>query len=131
VDGRGVDVTLPSGRIIHYPRVRVGAYEKTNYGQTRQQWVYGHGKGKKLYGGLLVENIVQAISRDILAEGVYAMEQAGYPVVYHVHDSIVNCVPKRQAKKCQALAIQVLSEAPEWGRGMRLGAESTIEECFA
>lgn len=125
-----VHVTLPSGRILRYPKVRIGEHGD-GYGGGRKQWVYGHGKGKKLYGGLLVENIVQAISRDILAEGVWSMEAAGFPVAYHVHDSIVCAVPKSKAKRCMEYCIEVLSTAPEWGDGMRLGAEGAIEECFA
>lgn len=125
-----VHVTLPSGRMICYPHVRIGEHDDGQKGQ-RKVWVYGHGKGKKLYGGLLVENLVQAMSRDILAEGVWAMEQAGYPVAYHVHDSIVCTVPRARAKTAMNYCIEVLSTAPAWGQGMRLGAEGSIEECFA
>jgi hypothetical protein len=123
----GVNVTLPSGRVIHYPRVRMSEYS----GKGRPQWVYGHGKGKKLYGSLLVENVVQAMSRDILAEGVWAMEHEGYEVAYHVHDSIVAHVPRKQGKAAMEYCIDVLSTAPEWAPGMRLGAEGAIEEVFA
>lgn len=125
---RGVIVTLPSGRMIRYPDVRLG---EAGQGRKRKQWVYGYGKGKKIYGSLLVENIVQAKARDILAEGVWAMDQLGYHVSYHVHDSIVAKTKKKNAKKCLADCISVLSEAPEWGKGMMLGAEGTIEEVFA
>jgi DNA polymerase len=127
---RSVLVTLPSGRVIRYPNVRIGEHDDPKKGK-RVQWVYGHGKGKKLYGGLLVENIVQAISRDILAEGVWAMEQEGYPVAYHVHDSIVSIPPKKKAKAAMDFCVAVLSAAPEWGAGMKLGAEGAIEACFA
>jgi hypothetical protein len=127
----GVDVTLPSGRVIHYPNVRAGNKVDNGRGGTRLEWVYGYGKGKKLYGGLLVENIVQAISRDILAEGVWAAEQAGWNVAYHVHDSIVTVTAAKDAKECMNQCIEVLSTAPEWGQGMKLGAEGEISEVFA
>ena len=129
---RGVDVTLPSGRVIHYPNVRIGTHGDANAPKKcRVQWVYGHGKGKKIYGGLLVENIVQAISRDILAEAVWSMEQEGYEVNYHVHDSVVAVPPAAKAKKCLDYCVEVLSQSPEWATGMKLGAEGTIEEGFA
>ena len=127
---RGVDVTLPSGRVLRYPDVRMADYGGGGR-QGGKQWCYGHGKGKKLYGGLLVENIVQAMARDILAEGVWAMEEAGYPVAYHVHDSIVSHVKKSEAKKALAYCIESLSTPPAWAEKMQLGAEGTIEEVFA
>lgn len=121
-----VAIILPSGRRLNYRNVRVGEHSGK-----RKQWVFGHGKGRKIYGGLIVENVVQAISRDILAEGVWAMEQAGYPVAYHVHDSIVCHVAKKDAKACLAYSIEVLSATPAWGAGLRLGAEGAIEEIFS
>lgn len=125
--GQGVRVTLPSGRAINYPDVRQGLRE----GATRKQWMYGQGRGKPIYGSLLAENIVQAMARDILAEGVWSMEKAGFPVSYHVHDSIVCATTKKEAQDCLNTCIEVLSAAPEWGQGMMLGAEGTIEETFA
>lgn len=124
-----VVITLPSGRELNYRNVRVGEHGKSRHG--KKQWVFGHGAGRKIYGGLLVENVVQAISRDILAEGIYAMEAAGYNVAYHVHDSIVCRTKTKDAKKCMNYCIEVLSEAPAWGKGMRLGAEGSIEDGFA
>jgi DNA polymerase len=130
---RGVMVTLPSGRVIRYPSVRreVALVPSKGGFKGKPRWVYGHGAGAPVYGSLLVENIVQAIARDILAEGVWAMEQRGYIVAYHVHDAIVCNVAKKDAQKCLNASIEVLSETPAWGIGMRLGAEGTIESSFA
>lgn len=50
-----------------------------------------------LYGGLAFENIVQAIARDLLANGIKLAEAHGYPVIGHVHDEIIAELPRGQA----------------------------------
>ena len=47
----------------------------------------------KLYGGLLMENIVQHVARYILAAGMLRVEAAGYPIVMHTHDELVCEMP--------------------------------------
>lgn len=89
-------LTLPSGRRIAYPEARVEMREKWGNMQPtiifktfyRGMWV-----DEETYGGKLVENAVQAISRDVLAEGLINVELAGFPVVLHVHDEGGSEVP--------------------------------------
>ena len=88
-------ITLPSGRVMCYPRVGLGTetdyrggerevieYEGLN--QTTKKW------GKiRTYGGKLVENIVQAIARDILGMVLLRANKKGLNVVFHIHDEII------------------------------------------
>lgn len=46
-----------------------------------------------LYSGLIFENLVQAIARDLLKNGMFAAEAAGYPIVFSVYDEVVTEVP--------------------------------------
>lgn len=89
-------ITLPSGRTICYPRTRIGVerndgwrgdheiieYEGLN--QTTRKW-----EVIRTYGGKLTENIVQATARDILGHIILRAEDAGYRIVFHIHDEIV------------------------------------------
>src|SRR5262249_59535316 len=49
--------------------------------------------GNGAYGGLWTENIVSAISRDLLAAALIRIERAGYRVVLHVHDEVICQIP--------------------------------------
>jgi DNA polymerase len=50
------------------------------------------------YGGKWCENLVQASCADLLRNGMFAMEAAGYPSVLTVHDENVTEVPKASAR---------------------------------
>jgi DNA polymerase len=83
---------------------------------TTKQWVEG-----PTYGGSLVENITQAVCRDILAEAMLRVEAAGYPVVMHVHDEIVSEVAEDFGSKDEFCA--VMAEVPTWATGFPIAAE--------
>lgn len=74
-----------------------------------------------LYGGLIVENIVQAVSRDLLKEADLRVEQRGYEVVLDVHDEVVARVPVGVGSVDEFE--RLLAETPEWARGWPVKAE--------
>lgn len=73
-----------------------------------------------LYGGLAFENIVQAIARDLLANGIKKAEAAGYPVIGHVHDEIICEVPRGWGDVGEFE--RLICELPEWAAGLPLTA---------
>lgn len=96
-------ITLPSGRRLsyHQPRLTIGRDQRKlnilkisfmGYNTNSQQGPIGWVR-RETYGGRLVENITQAVARDILAAAMLRVEAAGYPIVLHVHDEIVSEVP--------------------------------------
>jgi len=73
-----------------------------------------------LYGGLALENIVQAVARDLLANGIRKAEAAGYPVIGHVHDEILTEVP-RGFGDVDAFE-KLICELPPWAEDLPLTA---------
>ncbi len=125
---------LPSGRRLVYtkPRIEPPTYETISFldrsgvrCQTlddRPRLFYGD--GARLYGGLIVENIVQATARDLLLDVMFRVEAAGLPIVLHCHDSITVCVPAEQADAEAAFLISAWRQVPAWMNGLVLDAES-------
>jgi DNA polymerase len=88
---------LPSSRKIIYPQPEIIIDAR---GQPRVSFTDNSAgqfkpcrNGAGAYGGLWTENVVQAISRDLLAAAMLRLEHAGYPIVLHVHDELVAEVP--------------------------------------
>ena len=77
----------------------------------------------KLYGGLLTENVVQALSRIIIAEQMLKIHDAGYRIVFMAHDEIICVVPTKKADKALKHIVEIMSTAPDWAPGLPLAAE--------
>lgn len=115
-------ITLPSGRRLSYvkPRLEMNAFGKL--GMTYE----GIGENKKwtridTYGPKLVENIVQAIARDLLAHGMLVLDQAGFSIVLHVHDEAVVEVPTETVDVQEVC--DLLATKPKWAEGLPLRAD--------
>lgn len=131
VDGRNpqmLKIKLPSGRYLHYLRP-VATEETTDWGATREGVSYESWdeKGlnmKRLYGGLLCENVVQAVARDILLNGMLEAEKMGFLIIMTIHDEVVGESPLDSTLDHKAL-LKALTMTPEWavGLGFVLAAE--------
>lgn len=73
-----------------------------------------------LYGGLLCENNTQAVARDLLVNGLFKAEAAGYPVIAHVYDEIIAEVPRGFGSVAEFE--RIICELPDWARGLPLTA---------
>lgn len=114
-------VTLPSGRRLSYVKPRMEVNKFGREGLTYE----GVGESKKwmrleTYGPKLVENIVQATSRDILAEAMLRLEQAGFDIVCHVHDEVVLEVQEGLSSVEEINGY--LAKNPAWAAGLPLNA---------
>lgn len=126
---------LPSGRALRYPDLRLEDTarcirfidefgEESEFTPEGPSLVYGHGTG--IYGGKFTENIAQAIARDLLVEGVLALEERGVPILFHVHDEIVAEVPENQADDAKHLVAHVFSSAPAWALDLPVACEAKV-----
>ena len=114
-------VTLPSGRKLSYVKPRMMMNKFGREGLTYE----GIGESKKwmrleTYGPKLVENIVQAASRDILAEAMLRLEKEGFDIVCHVHDEVVLEVP--DGKSSVEEVNEIMAVNPVWTEGLPLKA---------
>lgn len=114
-------ITLPSGRRLAYvkPRIvlnRFGSesivYKGVN--GTTKAW-----EEIETYGGKLVENIVQAVARDCLAESIKRLHKRGYRIIFHVHDEVI----LESDKDIKVEDIEsIMAEPIKWAEGLNLSA---------
>lgn len=117
-------IELPSKRRLAYlrPAIRNNKYGSPTLwyegmDQTTKKWCK-----QQTYGGKLVENIVQAIARDCLADALLRVDAAGYNVVMHVHDEIVTEVP--HGKGSTEEINRIMGQPIPWASGLPLKADS-------
>lgn len=119
-DGPLLRLRLPNGRTLSYVKPKIDDNDSITYeGNIQTSGAWGRIES---YGPKLVENIVQAVARDCLAESIIRLEENGFPVVFHVHDEVICEVPegKSSAKELGAL----MSEAIPWAPGLPLRADA-------
>ena len=128
-----MSILLPSGRKLYYinPQVtenRWGQPSIAYYGvdQTTKKW-----KAIETYGGKLVENCVQAIARDCLAQAIEKLEAQGFPIVFHVHDEVViDIKPFADNKAMLDMVTSIMTEPIPWAQGLPLGADGWVGTFF-
>ena len=115
-------VTLPSGRKLSYIKPRM---TQNRFGRESLSYE-GVGESKKwmrieTYGPKLVENIVQATARDLLAQAMLRLRNKGFEIVMHIHDEAVLEVPEGVSGVEEIC--QIMSEQPDWAAGLPLRAD--------
>ena len=89
--------------------------------QGRVQWTYGDDENK-LYGGKLTENIVQAVARCVMTDGMIRIQKK-YPCVLTVHDEVVTLVPESEAEEAENWVLAQMVMEPKYMPGIPLAAE--------
>jgi DNA polymerase len=119
IDGDTLMMTLPSGRTLFYPRVRL---KPGKFGKS----VIAYYKAKtdceaEMWYGSWIAHLVSATARDLLVNALFKLDVANFEVVLHVHDEVVaeidtDAVDTKAFQRC-------MLDAPEWAEGLPLAAK--------
>lgn len=82
----------------------------------------------RTYGGMLTENVVQAISRDLMAEAMIRVEQAGFPIILTVHDEVI--AEALKGEKDQKEFERLMAVVPSWAKGCPIAVEGGAVERY-
>ena len=116
-DGNGY-IVLPNGMTLKYPDLRKAKGDKG-----WDEWSYQSGDmRKKIYGGLLCENLVQALARIIVATQMLWIDKK-YRAVMTTHDEVVAHAKKAQADKCYQHMMKCMSTPLPWCMDIPLNCE--------
>jgi DNA polymerase len=118
-------IRLPNGMMLRYANLR-----KDNEGQYVYDTRYGP---NKIYGGKVIENVVQALARIVVFDQMAKIDQElrrrdtpeeRYRVVLTVHDEVVCIVPNHYAADCEELMLWHMSIAPKWCSDLPVACEA-------
>ena len=133
---------LPSGRTLAYiaPRLETGrfgstvityqSYDKTEEAADEEEEapVTRRWQREETYGPKIVENLTQAIARDLLCAAMMNLEAAGYRICMHIHDECVIEMPIGQGSLEEACRLMAI--APDWAEGLPLRADGEDDLSF-
>jgi len=126
-------VWLPNGMPIHYPQLAISEEGDLTYNTLRGR--------RKLYGGKIIENLVQALARIIIIEQMMCIQEylrtlkltkaQIAKVVMTTHDEVVVCVPDKMAQKVLNEMLRLMRTPPEWCSDIPLDAEGGWDTCYS
>jgi DNA polymerase len=120
---------LPSGRLIAYPYPRLEHDNRRRKRVVFKDNASGAWRDDSLYGGQLAENATSGMARDVLTEAMQRIEEAGIPIIAHIHDEIVCEVPESSADPAQL--IKLMTEVPPWASGLPIAAKAWTGRRYA
>ena len=117
-------ITLPSGLWIQYPGLT------TVFENNKPQSVYiSKGIATRVYGGLVTENICQAVARCVVGEQALRIAKR-YKVVLTVHDAVACIAPIEEQEEAQRYVEECMSWRPAWAQTLPLACESGVGETY-
>jgi len=114
-------IILPNGTALVYNNLR--QIEDDDGGL---QWAYTYaGKTKYIWGGTLLENIVQALDRVHVFEAMLRVrKRTPFSLAHQVHDELIYVVPDALVSVVEKIVVQEMARRPVWGPDLPLAAEA-------
>jgi DNA polymerase len=113
-------IKLPNGLMIRYP----------NIGLNSGKYEYQSRKGPvSLWGGSLVENVVQALARIVVGQQMLKIQER-YRVALTVHDAAVVVVKEAELNSALAYIVECMKWAPDWASGLPVTCEAQYGESY-
>lgn len=116
-------IYLPNGAWLNYTTLEYDTDWRAWKIKSRQGWV-------KLYGGKLVENVVQALARVVLSQAMIAIAARGYKIATTTHDEIVVVTRQSEAESALAICKSEMERPPAWLPELPLRVEGGISERY-
>ena len=112
---RKEEIELPSGLKLYYPKL------VATFGEHEFSFA---GKQERLYGGKLLENIIQALAREITMQaGVRIVKRLGEDLALQVHDELVFVVPECKVNLAKTVMAEEMCRRPSWAPGWPLAVD--------
>jgi DNA polymerase I-like protein with 3'-5' exonuclease and polymerase domains len=125
-------IHLPNNTMVRYPNLR--------FDPSENQFLYDGRYGPvRIYGGKMVENVVQALARIVVFDQMAKIDQhlrkmdrtdGRYKVVLTVHDEVVAVVPEHYAQKCLDFMVQTMSTPPSWAKDLPVACEGDVGDSY-
>lgn len=117
-------IRLPNGLYIRYPDLKLDTNE------AKSQYIYASRKGPvSLWGGALVENVVQALARIVVGQQMIEIHKR-YPVKLTVHDAAVVIVKEEEQTEALAYIVECMSKPPDWAKGLPVACEANVGKSY-
>jgi DNA polymerase len=106
-------ILLPNGMRLDYSNLT--PYENGN-------WTYG--EHTYIYGGKMLENIIQALARIVMGQHLLAIEAAGITTVSTTHDEVIMVVREAEAEVAEAKVRDIMTTPPDWAPDLPLDVDT-------
>jgi DNA polymerase len=111
---------LPNGLYIYYPDLQI----------KNGRYVYKSRRGQiGIWGGAVVENIVQALARIVIGEQMIQIHKKYRPVLT-VHDAVVCVAPKNEAQEALDFIMDEMKKEPKWAKGLPVTCEGGFADNY-